>query len=110
MKFEPPKHLTEPTRRWIREVLRNFELDQHHFRLLCLAGDAWDRAQQAREAIAEHGITYTDDKGLPRKRPECAVESDATIRFARLVRELGLDAAGDPEQPRPPNLRANRGE
>src|SRR5262245_54360640 len=108
MSYDPPKHLSEPTRKWMREVIRGFELDSHHWRLLCLAGEAWDRAQMAREAITLHGITYTDEKGLPRKRPEVSVENDSCIRFARLVREIGLDAAGTPESPRPNTLRANR--
>src|SRR6266851_9852144 len=31
-----------------------------------LAAESWDRASQAREAIAQHGLTYTDRFGSPR--------------------------------------------
>ena len=67
-----PKHLKPPTRRWVDDVADNFDLEPHHVRLLTLAGEAWDRAVAAREAIAKHGITYQDRFGAPRVRPEVA--------------------------------------
>src|SRR5207244_3269716 len=96
-----PKHLQPPTRRWWLNVVEEFELFEHHRRLLTLAGECWDRAQQAREALAEQGTTYTDRFGQPRPRPEVNIQRDATIAFARLVRELDLDAESLPP-PRPP--------
>lgn len=97
-----PRHLQEATRRWWRQVLEDFDLDPHHVRLLSLAGEAWDRAQEAREALAEHGTTFVDRFGQPRARPEVAIERDARIAFARLLRELDLDAepAPGPRMPR----------
>jgi hypothetical protein len=53
--------------------------------------------QAAREAIATHGITYQDRFGAPRVRPEVAIERDARLAFARLIRALRLDVeAGAP--------------
>ena len=73
-------------------VVRDWPLDDHHVRLLTLAAEAWDEAATAREAIAEHGLTYTDRFQAPRPRPEVVIERDAAFRFARLVRQLDLDA------------------
>lgn len=104
-----PLHLAEPTRRWWRAVTSQFALDQHHVRLLTLAGEAWDRGQQAREALAALGTcTFTDRYGCPRARPEVGIERDARTSFARLLRELDLDGAPGPDA-RPPRLQRNGG-
>ena len=92
----PPAHLRAATGAWWAEVVDRFELEGHHVRLLTLAGEAWDRAQQARAALDEHGLTYTDRFGAPRTRPEVAIERDSRIGFARLIRDLNLDAAETP--------------
>lgn len=101
-----PKHLKLTTRRWWLAVHEDFDLEPHHTRLLTLAGEAWDRALTAREAIDKHGITYVDRFGAPRVRPEVSVERDSRLAFARLVRELRLDV--EPENPRPPGLGGGR--
>jgi phage terminase small subunit len=104
---KPPKHLSASTRRWVRHVADTYSLEQHHWGLLCLAAESWDRAEQAAVVIREQGMTYNDRFGAPRARPECAVERDSRIAFARLIRELGLDKAETPEtggmQPRRSN-------
>jgi P27 family predicted phage terminase small subunit len=105
--FQPPKHLRADTAAWFASVLKDYELDSHHVRLLTKACEAWDSSEQAREAVAKHGMTYEDRFGAPRARPECAIERDSRLAFARLVRELGLDVA-PPTEPRPNALRANR--
>lgn len=87
-----PKHLKAATKRWYAAVCEEYILAGHHLRLLQLAGEAWDRGQQAREALALAGsLTFTDDRGNPRPRPEIKVEEAARIAFARLLRELDLD-------------------
>jgi hypothetical protein len=85
-------------------VVADFDLDPHHLRLLRLACEAWDRGQEAREALAEHGSIYEDRFGQPRARPEVAIERDARISFARMLRELALDVDGPAEDGRPPRL------
>ena len=107
-----PAHLKRATAAWFRGVLEEYELQPHHVRLLELAGEAWDRCQQAREALAEHGLVFTDRFGAPHSRPEVAVERDARIAFARLLRELDLDLEppAPPSGRRPPSLRSNRRE
>lgn len=71
-----------------------------------LAGEAWDRCQQARQAIARDGLTVASGG---RAHPAIAIERDSRLAFARLIRELALDA----EPPHawragPPALHSNR--
>ena len=100
----PPKHLKPATRQWWASAAGTFELEEHHYRLLTLAAEAWDRGQQAREAIVKKGLTFDDRFGAPHARPEVAVERDSRIAFARLLRELALDIAA-PGESRPPGIR-----
>lgn len=102
--MKAPQHLTPATRRWWREVVEEFELEPHHIRLLTLAAEAWDRCEQAREALAEHGATYQDRFEQPRARPEVNIERDSRIGFARLMRELALDVESPRQPGRPPTI------
>lgn len=102
MARQAPKHLKPPTAAWWRHVIGEYELEQHHERILTLAAEAWDRAQEAREVIAEEGA-YVDDRfGQRKTHPAVTVERDARIGFARLIRELDLDGepGPDPRMPR----------
>jgi phage terminase small subunit len=87
---------------WVEGVAKTYALEEHHLKLLVLAGEAFDRAAEAREAISKHGTTYVDRFNQPRARPEVAIARDASIAFARLLRELALDVAAP--DPRPPGL------
>ena len=98
---QPPDHLSPEAAEWWRSVEDQFRLDDHHLRLLSLCCEAWDRCQQARQALAEHGTTFTDRFGQPRSRPEVAIERDSRAAFVRTLRELGLDLPAVRE-PRPP--------
>ena len=104
---KPPKHLKPATKVWFKTVCSEYALEDHHIRLLTLAAEAYDRGEQARGVIAKSGMTYTDRYGCPKARPEVAIERDSRIAFARLCRELDLDA-GQPAQSRPPALHSNR--
>jgi phage terminase small subunit len=103
-----PAHLRTATARWWRSVLDDFALEDHHVRLLTLAATAWDRAEQAREAIDALGPTFSDRFGQPKSRPEIAVERDSMVTFCRVLRELDLDVDPPAERSRPPALRSNR--
>ncbi len=100
-----PAHLKKNTAAWFENVLNDYELEQHHIRLLTLAAEAWDRCCQARETLDKQGLTYIDRFGCPKARPEVAIERDSRIAFARLLRELALDIEPPSSAPRPPNLR-----
>ena len=74
-------------------------------RLLQLAGEAWDRCQEAREAIARDGLIVLT---TGRAHPAVAIERDSRLAFARLIRELDLDAEPPASWSRPPALHSNR--
>lgn len=59
----PPKHLKKATKEWFLHVIESYDLEQHHVRILTLACQAWDRGEQARELLDEHGLTYIDQLG-----------------------------------------------
>jgi P27 family predicted phage terminase small subunit len=101
-----PDHLSEQTATWWRQVIDEYTLEPHHIRLLTLAAEAWDRGQQARQALLEHGVTYLDRFQQPKSRPEVAIERDSRIAFARLIRELGLDVS-EPDESKPPTIPGN---
>ena len=104
----PPTHLTPESAQWWRSVLADYELEEHHVRLLHLACEAWDRGQQAREEIDRDGLTIRTGDGGLKAHPAVAIERDARLAFARLVRELDLDAGAPSESRRPPALLSNR--
>jgi P27 family predicted phage terminase small subunit len=105
----PPEHLSDRCRKWWRAVMADYDLEPHHEHLLRLAAEALDRAEQARAEIAIHGITIETGDGGRKAHPAIAIERDSRLAFARLVRELDLDAETAPATPRPPGLRSNRG-
>jgi len=100
--MKPPAHLRQATKKWFASVLDDFDLDPHHIRLLALAGEAWDRGQQAREVVDSDGMVFTDRFGQPKARPEIAIELNSRTSFARLLRELALDIDAPADTPRPP--------
>jgi P27 family predicted phage terminase small subunit len=105
----PPEHLSESTAGWWRQVTAEYALEPHHCRLLQMACEAWDRSQQAQAEIAVHGaVTFKDERGAIKAHPAVAIERDAHVAFARLVRELDLDAGAPSETRRPPALYSNR--
>jgi P27 family predicted phage terminase small subunit len=104
----PPAHLSASTKRWWKSVVAEFQLEDHHLHLLKLACEALDQAELARETLATLGMTYVDRFGSPRARPEVAIERDARIAYARILRELDLDVEPPSSGHRPPPLRSNR--
>ncbi len=104
----PPKHLTPETAAWWRTVMEEFELEEHHVRLLTLACEAFDAAQDARMVLQSEGKVFLDRFGQPKPRPEVNIQRDSAISFARLLRELDLDVNVPAERSRPPALISNR--
>lgn len=99
----PPSHLSDESREWWDRLVQDYDFASGELRLLQSACEAWDRQQQARAALDEHGTTYTDRFDQPRARPEVGIERDCRLAFARLVRELNLDQATT-EPGRPPRI------
>ncbi len=102
MTFKIPAHLRSETKRWVRQILADFDLESHHYRVLIRTAEAWDRGEQAREAIGKDGITIPDRYGVAKAHPAVAIERDARMHFFRGVRELALDGVDAPETPRAP--------
>ena len=105
-KLKAPRHLRRATRSWWEQIADEYRMESHHLRLLTLAGEAWDRLSEAREAIAAAGAYYVNKKGEPRSHPALAIERDSRIAFARLLRELNLDPDMPEAYARPPRLGA----
>ena len=102
-----PAHLEPATGAWWVSVCVDYDLEPHHVRLLTLAAEAWDRAQEARVTIAKDGAYYRDRFGAPRPHPAVSVERDSRLSFARLLRELDLEGEPAPD-PRMPRRRGGR--
>lgn len=87
-----PSHLSNEGKVLWRSVVSEFELSPAELRLLRLAIEALDRAEQARAVLSREGITYPDRWGKPRVRPEVAVERDARQAAARILQQLDIGA------------------
>ena len=110
MKSKQPMFKYPATTQWWTTVTSGWVLESHHMHLLRLACQALDRAEEARLAIEAAGsLTFTDNHGNVKPRPEVQIENIARIAFARLLRELDLDAEPPGERSRPPAVRSNRG-
>jgi len=83
-------------------VHQDYDLEEHHSRLLTMACEAWDRACEAREIMAKDGIVIGGREVAARPHPCIAIERDSRIAFARLVAQLNLNA----ELPAEPGIRA----
>jgi phage terminase small subunit len=104
----PPEHLSPDMKAWWQGVVTAYDLGDHHLLTLEAACNAWDRMTTARQAIEQFGLTFTDERGMVRSRPEVSIERDARVAFLRCVRELDLDLEPPPPLNRPPALRSNR--
>lgn len=103
MRRMAPSHLRPETRAWWRAVVADFELEEHHVKVLTMAAEAWDRAVEARERVADEGAFYRDRFGAPKSHPALVIERDCRLSFARLLRELNLDGQ-EPPDVRPPRI------
>jgi phage terminase small subunit len=106
---QPPPHLAPETQAWWRRLVADYELGDHHLRLLEAICDSWDRMCEARAVLAREGLTVSTAGGTKR-HPCCDVERDSRTAFFRGLRELDLDADPPSERPgwRPPPLHSNR--
>ena len=87
----PPGHLRPETKRWWRRIVAEYQLEQHHLKLLQLAAESWDRSNEARELLATQGLTFLDDRRNVRANPLILVEKDAKSLFMRALAALHLD-------------------
>ena len=98
--------LSAGTRAWKSEMLKAWEFESHELRLLQLACECWDRANDAQNAIDREGLTYVDRFGSPHPRPEVKILENAVSQFASIVKQLNLVVEGERRPPgRPPDVR-----
>ncbi len=91
-----PRHLSVAAKKWWREVVGEYEIENHHLKVLRAACEAWDRLNQARVLLKTEGITYLDRFGSPKKHPAVSIEETARLQFVRLLRELDLEGEPHP--------------
>src|SRR5262245_1485888 len=101
---KPPKQLSAATKKWWSGIVTAFVFEPRDLPMLTAAGEAWDRARQARDLLDQDGLTFRSKSGEIKRHPACQIEHDAMIRYARLMRELNL-ATEPPQDTRPPALR-----
>lgn len=78
-----PKHLRTGTAEWYAQIVKDYELESHHLRILLLACEAWDTYCTAREAVDTHGMTFINSKvGDVKMRPEVSIMRDSKDRFS----------------------------
>lgn len=97
----PPTHLSRETKRWWKIVSDRYELEEHHYRLLELAGTCWDRITEARATLKAEGMTI-DGRFGKKVHPAANIEKDNKLLFIRTIRELNLSET--PDDARPPRL------
>ena len=102
-----PAHLSAQMRKFYRDILDRFVLEDYHRLILQAACEAHDRCQKARRVLDRDSATYVDRFGSPHPRPETKVEIDSRAQFLRSLRELGLDLANS-EVSRPPTVTGRR--
>lgn len=85
------------------EIMKAYELDPHHLRILQRACESWDVAETALKVVQEEGATFLDRFDQPKERPETAIWRASVTLFRQLLRELQLDALAA-ESPRTPRL------
>ena len=97
------KHLSRSSRALYRRIQDDYELGEHHLRLLQLLCEALTRAEKAQALLDEGALMVTDRFGQLKPHPMIAVKRDAEIAASRLLRELDLDNDAVPDV-RPPRI------
>jgi phage terminase small subunit len=104
---KPPRTLKAKGKALWGMVVADFELEGYQLETLRLACEALDRIEQARVAIQQYGLVIEGRFG-PKSNPACEIEKNNKTIYARLMRELGLDAIADSEAARPKPLYGGR--
>jgi phage terminase small subunit len=108
-RVQTPPGLRPPTRRWFRDVIARWQLEQHHERLLALAARAYDEAEAAESAYRHEGMVVRQPSGRLAPHPGIAIAAEARRTYARMIRELDLDVDPPAQAARPPALRSIAG-
>src|SRR4029453_13152839 len=96
-----PRHLKAATRRWWEDVCRDWQLEEHHRRILTTSCEAWDVRQEAGRLLRREGLVVATKGGGPRAHPAVKIQAEARLQFFRGVRELDLYVTPPPQTMRP---------
>lgn len=92
-----PGDLHPDTQRWFDDVDSKYVLEEHHTRLLLLAGRLWDRGEAAHQRLTTEGLTVESRQGI-KPHPCIAIEREARIGFQKLIKQLALDDVDEPKR------------
>jgi phage terminase small subunit len=73
------------------QIHKKWALDEARCAVLVQALYSFDRAEQARKALNEHGLVSVDRYGRVHPRPEVRTEETSRGAFLQAMRHLGLD-------------------
>lgn len=96
--MNPPKHLSNESKRTWRRVVEEYDLGADAEMLLRAALENWDRAQASRALVNAEGLVQGG-----KRHPAIDVEKQAYGLFQRFMRQLGLDVAPAGPVGRPPS-------
>jgi phage terminase small subunit len=100
-----PAHLSPAARRWYKAVAALFvSLDPHEVEQLRLAAECLSRIEEARAALAEHGLLIRDRYGALKLNPAHDVLNRERRAFVQLCRELQLSEDEATAASRPPRV------
>jgi P27 family predicted phage terminase small subunit len=103
----PPKSLKKEGKALWNRVVEGFELEPYQMQTLRLACECLDRIEACRQVLQREGLMLQGRFGA-KAHPLTSVEKDNKTVFARLLREIGLDAMVDSEATRPKPLYGGR--
>lgn len=99
-KEKPPKHLSKESKKFWKQIAKQYVLEDHHLKLLQSCCECWDRILDARAEIEKKGPYYTDRFGQPKEHPGHKTERENKALFGRLLKQLGLDIEQRPDLPK----------
>ena len=99
---QAPKNLSQESHKFWNEILKIYELQPHHEKILEAACRCWDRVLEARLTVEKEDAYFKDRFGQVKSHPALEVETKNKNLFMRLVRELGFDLKAPDTDSRPP--------
>ena len=85
-----PKHLSPESRALWRKVVEDYQLEEHALRLLRLACESLDEAEDARLVLKKEGLTVETEHGV-KTHPAVAVRRHAKQAYIQHLRALGIN-------------------
>jgi P27 family predicted phage terminase small subunit len=92
MKKKAPAHLSKEAKIMWNDLIDEYGIDDcAGLRILRVTLEAFDRAQESREAIDKDGMTFIDKAGQIKPHPLLPIERDSRAAFLAGLKALHLD-------------------